>query len=472
MNLRADQPIDLSAPVAVHVVGCGGAGMAPITAVLHHMGHSVTGSDQRSTPALRALEALGIAITCGADYDRIPPDALIVRSTAIPSNHSEIARASSAGRSVHRRSEILAAITAEFPTIAIGGTHGKTTTSSMTAVALRGAGIDVTSIIGGRLIGVDQAVPGAVLGAPGAVLVVEADESDGTFVALEAQIAVVTNIEPDHLDFYGGEAGLVSAFDRFIANEALQGLVVCVDDDGARSAVARTGSDRASRLISYGTAEVSEVRLGFERSGSSIVIDGRIHPLRLRQPGRHNALNATAALAVVHAMGGDVGRAAEALSSFGGVGRRFEVRGVGAGVTVVDDYAHLQGEIRAAICGARDIADGRVLLAFQPHRYSRTESLWPTYSSALATADVVVITDIYPAGEQPREGISADLVYDDLRRTSPDLDVVRVGPASEVPAALAARAASGDVCLLLSAGDLPDVAAEVLAAVESRAGGR
>jgi UDP-N-acetylmuramate--alanine ligase len=471
MNLLPTHSIDLSTPVAVHVVGCGGAGMAPITAVLHHMGHSVTGSDQRSSPTLGALEALGIPITFGADYDRIPHDAVIVRSTAVPSSHPEVAHALHAGRVVHRRSDILAAITAEHRTIAVAGTHGKTTTSSMIVAALLGAGIDVTSIIGGRLIGIEQVVPGAVLGGQGAVLVVEADESDGTFVELAARIAVVTNIEPDHLEFYGGQAGLFSAFDRFIANETLETIVACGDDERVRAALARRRPG-STPPVTYGSGEATDVRLRFERSDSAVIIDGTTHPLRLGQPGLHNALNATAALAVVHAMGGDVVRAAAALGSFGGVGRRFEIRGVVAGVTVVDDYAHLQGEIQAAICAARDIATGRVLVAFQPHRFSRTEALWPTYAAALSAADAVVITDIYTAGEPPRKGISADLVYDDLLASAPDLDVVRVGPPADVPAALAGRAAPGDVCLLLSAGDLPNVSADVLAAVRSRADGR
>lgn len=463
MNRR----IDLSLRPALHIVGCGGTGMAPITAVLAHLGLSVSGSDQKDSPTLRSLEDVGVQVTVGADYAAIAPEALIVRSTAVPDTHPEIAPALAAGRPVYRRADALAGITAAFRTVAIAGTHGKTTTSSMTTAALLGAGLPVTSIVGGKLLGIDQVVPGAVLGDPGGILIVEADESDGTFVELAAEVAVVTNIEPDHLEYYGGEAGLYAAFDSFIANPDLVNVVLCGDDAGVQQALDRLGPDRRAAARIYGESPAAEVQLLFDPPESSVRIGDSLHSVAPRQPGRHNALNLTAAIAVVHAFDGDVVAAVQALDSFTGVGRRFERRGNAGGVEVVDDYAHLQGEILAAITAARQVCKEKVHVVFQPHRYSRTEALWHTYASALAAADSVVITDIYSSGEAPRPGISADLVFDDLRRLAPNLEISRVGSPSEVPREVARLAAPGDLCLLLSAGDLPAVADDVLQALDA-----
>ena len=461
-----NRPIDLSLRPALHIVGCGGTGMAPITAVLAHLGLSVSGSDQKDSPTLRSLEELGVQVTVGADYDAIASEALIVRSTAVPDTHPEIAPALAAGRDIYRRADALAGITAAFRTVAIAGTHGKTTTSSMTTAALIGAGLPVTSIVGGKLLGIDQVVPGAVLGEPGGILVVEADESDGTFVELAAEIAVVTNIEPDHLEYYGGEEGLFFAFDSFIANADLSHVVLCGDDPGVQQALDRL--DAAHRPVAariYGESSGADVQLLFDPPDSSVRVGESMHSVKPRQPGRHNALNLTAAIAVVDAFKGDVAAAVQALDSFEGVGRRFERRGSAGGVEVVDDYAHLQGEILAAITAARQVCDQKVHVVFQPHRFSRTEALWNTYATALATADTVVVTDIYSSGEAPRPGITADLVFDHLRELAPTLPVSRVGSPSEVPAEIARLAAAGDLCLLLSAGDLPAIADDVLEAL-------
>ena len=462
MTLR----IDLATEPAIHVVGCGGTGMAPITAVLAHLGLRVSGSDQRDSQTLQALSDLGVQVTVGADYSAIHAEALIVRSTAVPDDHPEIEAALTDGRFVHRRADALAGITAAFRTVAIAGTHGKTTTSSMTTAALLGAGLPVTSIVGGKLLGIDQAVPGAVLGEPGGILVVEADESDGTFVELAAEVAVVTNIEPDHLEFYGGEAALYAAFDAFIANPKPSSVVLCGDDPGVVAALTRIGEDGSSddRVI-YGEVESADVQLHFTPPQSHVELASGRYLVDPTQPGRHNALNVTAAVAVVDALDGDVAAAVQALTDFAGVGRRFERRGIAGGVEVVDDYAHLHGEILAAIRAARQVCPKRVHVVFQPHRYSRTEALWQTYAAALATADSVVLTDIYASGETPRPGIDSDLIYNDLRRLAPALEIMRVGAPGEVPAAVAQLATDGDLCLLLSAGDLPAVAGDVLAAL-------
>lgn len=457
-TLPTPNPLDLSHPASVHVVGCGGTGMAPITALLNHMGHTVSGSDQNPSESVESLRAMGIPVTVGADFGRIPRNASIVRSTAVPDSHPEISAALRDGRAVHRRAEALAGITAEFRTISVAGTHGKTTTSSMIAAALAGAGVSVSSIIGGRLIGVDQAVPGALLGEPGGTLVVEADESDGTFVELKSSVAVVTNIEPDHLEYYGGEEQLYAAFDDFLSGANLTAVVVCADDPGVSRALRRTGLTGDQRVITYGRSSADTVRLDFSASGSTVIVGGVKYPITPQLPGLHNSMNLSAAVATVVAVDGDLPGAIDGLNRFAGVGRRFEVRGSVNDITVVDDYAHLNGEIAAAIQAARDVASGRVIVAFQPHRFSRTAALWETYAPALATADAVVIADIYSSGEEPRPGVSADLVAGALRDLAPDLTVVRVGPPSDVPTALAEIARPGDYCLLLSAGDLPTIA--------------
>ncbi len=455
-------PLDLSQRTTVHVVGCGGTGMAPITALLQHMGHAVSGSDQNPSETVASLRAMGVPVTIGADFGRIPETAAIVRSTAVPDSHPEVNAAVRAGRAVRRRADALAGITAQFRTISVAGTHGKTTTSSMIAAALVGSGVSVTSVIGGRLIGVEQPVPGALLGEPGGLLVVEADESDGTFVELESSVAVVTNIEADHLEFYGGEEGLYAAFDTYLTAASLTAVVACGEDPGVRGALRRTGLVGDPRVITYGRSTTDTVRLAFSASDSTVCVNGVDYPITPQLPGLHNALNMTAAIAAVVAVGGDVPGAIDGLNSFAGVGRRFEVRGCANDITVVDDYAHLNGEIAAAIRAARDVASGRVIVAFQPHRFSRTAALWETYAPALANADAVVITDIYPSGETPRLGVSADLVAGALRELAPDLTVVQVGPAGEVPAAIADIARPGDYCLLLSAGDLPTIADQTL----------
>ncbi|NNF54815.1 MAG: UDP-N-acetylmuramate--L-alanine ligase [Acidimicrobiales bacterium] len=436
--------------------------MAPITALLHHMGHSVTGSDQNPSDIVESLRAMGVPVTIGADFGRIPETAAIVRSTAVPDTHPEVDAAIRAGRTVRRRADALAGITSEFRTIAVAGTHGKTTTSSMIAAALLGSGISVSSVIGGRLLGVEQPVPGAVLGQLGGVLVAEADESDGTFVELKSSIAVVTNIEADHLEYYGGEEGLYAAFDTFLTADHLTAVVACGDDPGVMRALRRTGRISDPRVFVYGRSTANTVRLTFSVTDSTVTVDGTDYRLVPQLPGLHNALNMTAAIAAVVAVEGDVPGAIDGLNSFAGVGRRFEVRGCANDITVVDDYAHLNGEIIAAISAARDVASGRVIVAFQPHRFSRTAALWETYAPALAKADAVVITDIYPSGEAPRPGVSADLVAGALRELAPDLTMVRVGPAIEVPKAIAEIARPGDYCLLLSAGDLPAIADQTL----------
>lgn len=450
----AETATSLAGPRRIHVVGAGGSGMSGIITVLAAMGHSVTGSDLRPSPVLDRLAASGIGVGTGHDPQRVATADLVAASTAVPGDDPELAEARRLGIPVLRRAEILAAICRERRVIGVAGTHGKTTTSSMLAVLLDAAGWDPSYIIGGDIAGVG---PGARWGR-GEWMVVEADESDGTFLELGAEAVVVTSVEADHLEHFGDLAALTAAFDRFVA-EAPGPKVISADDAGAAGVAARAVAAGVGAVERFGVDASADWQLVGAEAGRSAITFSALHggirtgPVRLGVPGMHNARNAIAALAVAVGVGVDAGVAAVALEHFAGVGRRFEWRGERAGVTYVDDYGHLPGEVRAAIAAARDGGWGRVVAVFQPHRYSRTAALWATFADAFDDADVVVVTDIYSSGEAPRPGVTGALVADAVRRAHPG-PVYYVARLDDLPAALEELLAPGDVCLTLGAGDL------------------
>jgi UDP-N-acetylmuramate--alanine ligase len=358
---------------------------------------------------------------------------------------------------VLRRAEMLAAIAGTRRTIAVAGTHGKTTTSSMLALTLVQAGLRPSFIIGGEV----NEIGGGAAWDTGEWFVIEADESDGTFLELPAEIAVVTSVEPDHLEHYGDLNGLVDAFARFL--DQASGLrVVCADDPVA----ARLG--RSAGAISYGEHEDADYRvvdLLAGREGSSFTLvhaGGELGAIRLPVPGRYNALNAAAALVTALGVGAPFAAAAQALARYGGVARRFEFRGERAGVTFVDDYAHLPGEVRAALGAAREGGWSRVVCVFQPHRYSRTASLWRDFGSAFDAADLLVVTDVYPAGEAARPGVSGRLVVQAVLDHDPGRRVAWLPHRHDVVRYLRARLRPGDLCLTLGAGDLTSVPDDLL----------
>ena len=461
-----DRHWDLSVPRAVHVVGVGGAGMSAIASVLASMGHTVSGSDLSSSRAVQRLRAQGIRVEIGHHRDHLGAAEIVAVSTAIRPDNPEVEAAVAAGVPVLRRSEVMAALTAVKPTVSVAGTHGKTTTSSMLAVILIDAGLDPSFIIGGD---VHQIGSGAVW-SDGDWFVVEADESDGTFLALDTEVAVVTNVEPDHLAHYGSEDDLVDAFGTFLS-EAGSDIVAFADDPLLADLLARRAPSAA--VVTYGEGPTADVRMvdlvaGRDATRFTVEEHGRVlGAVDLPVPGRHNALNALGALVTARRLGAGFDQAADALSRFGGVARRFERRGEVDGVTMIDDYAHLPSEIEAALAAARDGDWGRIVCVFQPHRYSRIGALWRDYGPAFAAADLVAVTGIYSAGEDPVPGVSAQLIVDAIEADDPDRPVVLHPERAGLVAWLVDHLRPGDLFLTLGAGDLttlPDVVIEALGA--------
>ena len=458
-----EQALDLARVRHVHVVGIGGAGMSAIAIVLARMGLTVSGSDLKESRALERLRAAGIEAVVGHRAEHVADDVdAVVVSTAIPPTNAEVVAARAREIPVHRRADALRAIVATRRGIAVAGSHGKTTTSSMLALVLRAAGWRPTFIIGGDVneVGTNAAYD------DGDWMVVEADESDGTFLELRAEAAIVTNIEPDHLDHYGSFEGLVRAFDDFVA--AIPGpRVASADDPLAAALAARAG------LTTFGFTETADYRIvewSGGRDGSRLVVTQRgaaLGAFTLPVPGRHNALNAVAAVALATEIGVSFADTARALAGFGGVARRFEFRGERDGVTLVDDYAHLPSEVRAMVGAARDGGWNRVVAVFQPHRYTRTARLWQDFADAFVDADVVVLTDVYAAGETPQPGVSGRLVLRAVLDAHPDTNAVYLPRRHDLVAHTLRFARPGDIVLTLGAGDLTTVPDEWLTGANS-----
>ncbi len=450
---------DLSGSRRVHVIGAGGSGMSAIATVLAAMGHRVTGSDAADSTALRRLACLGVEVRVGHAPDMVDQADVVVRSTAVPDRDPEVLRAAQSSKRVWRRAEALAAICALGRTAAVSGTHGKTTTSAMLSVTMEQLGWHPSMIIGGEISGMGS---GARWDPAGAWLVVEADESDGTFLELGAEVVVVTSVEADHLEFYGGMAALEAAFERFV-REAPGPAVVCADDPGAARLAGIPGRSGPT-AITYGTGtgasvRITDVVLGRDEADFRVTwSDGGTGPVHLRVPGLHNVRNATAVVAATTAMGADRPAALEAVGEYRGVGRRFERRGETAGVDFVDGYDHLPTEVAAAIATARSGGWNRVVVVFQPHRYSRTEALWQDFGRAFSGADVVVITGIYAAGEAPRPGITGELVYRAVREAQPEAEVHFCPDLRSAAEVVPGLLRPGDLCLTLGAGDITTLA--------------
>ncbi len=462
MPAEAPSRPDLARSRRVHVIGAGGSGMSAIASVLAAMGHRVSGSDAVDSAALAALAGQGVVVAVGSAPDLVGEAEVVVRSTAVPDDDPDVLTARAAGRTVWRRADVLGALCRLGRTIAVSGTHGKTTTSSMLAVTLQELGWHPSMIIGGQIAGVG---PGARWDRAGEWFVVEADESDGTFVELGAEAVVVTSVEPDHLEFYGGLAGLEAAFERFVG-DAAGPVVVCADDPGARRlAGMRAGGDVVTYGLSAGAdVVVSEVQLARYRARFELRAapnaGGFEGPVELAVPGLHNVRNATAALTMAVALGADWADAARAVGRYRGVARRFERRGEQAGVTFVDGYDHLPTEVAAAVATARSGGWSRVVVVFQPHRYSRTAALWRDFADAFVDADVVVITGIYAAGEEARPGITGRLIHDAVVAAHPDAEVHYAEDLGAAVDLVVPMLRAGDVCLTLGAGSittLPDL---------------
>jgi UDP-N-acetylmuramate--alanine ligase len=458
-----EQTVPADALGTVHFVGIGGAGMSGIARILLARGIPVSGSDAKDSRVVTALRALGATVHLGHDAAHVGDADTVVVSSAIRETNPELVEARRRGLRVLPRAAALASVMAGRRAVAVAGTHGKTTTTSLLTVALQHCGADPSFAIGGHL---NESGANAHNGS-GDVFVAEADESDGSFLLYEPDVAVVTNVEADHLDHYGTAAAVEEAFRSFAARLRPGGvLVACADDAGSR-ALADAVRDRGTVVRTYGESADADVRieaLAVRGSGSRFrVVDRgrRLGQLELRIPGRHNALNATAALTAGIALGRPAGELREGLSGFTGTRRRSELKGTAGGVRVYDDYAHHPTEITAVLRAFRGVAEGgRLVVAFQPHRYSRTAAFREAFAAALALADEVVVMEVYGAGEEPIPGATGASVAAAV--PLPPEHVVFEPSWSAVAAELARRARPGDVVLTLGAGDVTMIGPEVL----------
>lgn len=451
---------DLSTPRRIHVVGIGGSGMSAIATVLAEMGHKVTGSDASVGPLLSRLDHQGIEVHVGHVPEVACAADMLAVSSAIPADDPEVIEASRRGIVVWPRWAVLAAICQQRRTAAVSGTNGKTSTSSMLAVILKEAGWQPSMIIGGDITGIG---PGSAWEPSSEWIVVEADESDGTFVRLAAEAVAVTSIASDHVDHYGTRERLDDAFVTFLT-DATGPAVVCLDDPGA----AHVAAGVTRQLIRYGCAALADVRIEqveLHETGArfSITERGATHgPVNLQVPGEHNVLNATAAMTLAVAIGVPWKQAIDGIAAYRGVARRFETKGKAGGVSFIDDYAHNPEKVAAALATARCGTSTRVVAVFQPHRYSRTEALWRDFGPSLSGADVLIVTDVYAAGEPPRPGVSGSLVADAVKASRPGAVVYYVESLDEAEAILRKELRPGDLCLTLGAGDVTGLAARFL----------
>ncbi|WP_236123559.1 UDP-N-acetylmuramate--L-alanine ligase [Cellulomonas palmilytica] len=444
--------------------------MSAVALLLAARGLSVSGSDAADGPALPGLRAAGVDVHVGHDAALVAGVDTLVVSSAVRETNPELAAARAAGLRVLHRSQALASLMADRDGVAVAGAHGKTTTSAMIATGLLAVGADPSFAIGGTVLTDDGPVGGGRDGA-GPAFVAEADESDGSFLAYAPLVSVVTNVEPDHLDHYGTREAFEDAFVAFTARLRPGGLLVaCGDDDGARRLVARVADDLAARgvdVVTYGRSDDADVRVGEVVAGETerwtfdlTPRDAAPTSVTLAAPGAHNALNAAAAWAVLVRLGVAGEDAARALGAFRGTGRRFEDRGTADGVRVVDDYAHHPTEVAALLRAARTVAGpGRVLVLFQPHLFSRTRTFATEFGAALDLADVVVVTDVYAAREDPDPSVTGALVVD---RVPAPGKATFVADRHEAARAIADAARPGDLLLTVGAGDVTALGPEIL----------
>ncbi|MCL4423463.1 MAG: UDP-N-acetylmuramate--L-alanine ligase [Actinobacteria bacterium] len=447
----------IETPRAIHVVGAGGAGMSSLATALIGIGHRVSGSDLRASANLKRLEEAGATVYVGHRPENVVGVDLVTASSAIPQSNPELEESIKLGIPVWSRARTLAAVCSTRRTVAVAGTHGKTTTSSMLAVVLVEAGFQPSYLIGGEL---NDTGAGAVWG-EGEWLVAEADESDGTFLALDKEVAVVTNVEPDHLDHYGSFDQLEEAFAQFVGTAGSK-AIASADDTVASKLARKYGA------LTFGLTPAADYRLEDLQADSSstrFVLSLRGEPLgtlTLPLPGVHNARNAAAAAVAAMEIGAPFQAVRSALGRFTGVARRFEYRGEAGGVRFVDDYAHLPGEVRAALAAAKLFGPQRLVCVFQPHRYSRTAMLAQSFGDAFDDADLLVVTDVYSAGEQPRLGITGKLIVDAVAQTKPGKQVVYLPFRDSLLSYLLGNLKSGDLCITLGAGDLTTLADQLI----------
>jgi UDP-N-acetylmuramate--alanine ligase len=448
--------LESSDPRPVHFVGIAGAGMSALAELFLRRGVAITGCDANPAGA-DDLRRLGVFVEAH-DPAHVDQARALVVTSAMPKDHPELARARERGIPVIRRAEALGEVTVGRELVAVAGTHGKTTTTVMTATALAAAGRDPTALVGGRV----GTWEGNLLAGSDRLYVVEADEYDRSFLALTPTVAVVTNVEADHLDIYTDLADIKRAFAQFM--RGARSIVLCADDAGANS----LATPSSAEVIRYGAtsrdARLVATSIETSAAGSSFDVlydDDRLGRVELAVPGRHNVLNALAAIGGGLALGADFAAMARGLATFTGAERRFQRLGEARGVTVVDDYAHHPTEIAATLAAARAAFDGRRLVAaFQPHLYSRTRDFAKEFGESLAAADAVYLTEIYPAREQPIQGVTATLVADAIAAAGGRL--AWRGERAGLADALASGVRQGDVVLTIGAGDVTKTGPELL----------
>ena len=451
----------------VHFVGIGGAGMSAIAAVLLARGVEVSGSDLKESRYTARLRQLGARIFIGHRPENVEGAGVLVVSSAIPERNRELLRAKELGLEILPRAAMLARIMEQGKGIAVAGTHGKTTTTSMVAMILSQAGWDPTFVVGGEL----NDVGSNARAGEGEYVVAEADESDGSFLLLKPHAVVVTNVEQDHMDFFGSPERLREYFARFVSLVPPEGLVVlCGDDPGSLSL--REASK--ARTVTFGEGEENDYRfrdLRLEPGGSSFQVHGgaeRLGEIRLAVPGRHNVYNALAALALTHSLGVDFASVSAALERFRGVMRRYQGVAEIGGVKIVDDYAHHPSEIVSTLQAAALEKRERIVCLFQPHRYTRTAALWRDFGDAFDLADLVILTDVYAAGEDPVPGVDGKLILNAVLERHPRKQVIYVPKRSMLGEAAARFVRPGDLVLTMGAGDISLCAGEIAALLKER----
>nr|WP_277998468.1 UDP-N-acetylmuramate--L-alanine ligase [Sphingomonas liriopis] len=456
----------------IHFVGIGGIGMSGIAEVMKNLGYTVQGSDVAEGYVVQGLRDKGIAVTIGHAAANVAEAAVVVTSTAITRSNPEVEAALERRIPVVRRAEMLAELMRLKSTVAVAGTHGKTTTTSMVAALLDAGGIDPTVINGGII---NSYGSNARLGASD-WMVVEADESDGSFLRLDGTIAVVTNIDPEHLDHYGSFDAVKDAFVEFVENVPFYGAaLLCLDHPEVQNVLPRV---RDRRVVTYGFSAQADIRgvdvtpvpggnrfacVVRERDGSARTIEG----IELPMPGRHNVQNALAAIGVALELGIPDATIQQGFSAFGGVKRRFTKVGEVADATIIDDYGHHPVEIRAVLAAAREGARGRVIAVVQPHRYSRLGNLMEDFQTAFNDADRVLVTPVYAAGEAPVEGVDAQALVDGLKRRG-HRSAATVTDADALADELAATIQPDDMIVCLGAGDITKWAAGLATAIGER----
>ncbi|HWS80805.1 MAG TPA: UDP-N-acetylmuramate--L-alanine ligase [Rubrobacter sp.] len=448
----------------IHMIGIGGAGMSGIAEVLARRGHSVTGSDLKESPYTRRLREAGVTVYIGHAPDQVGDADRVVISTAIPTTNPELLQARRRSIPVIPRAAALAWILQGGRSVAVAGTHGKTTTTSMTAHVLEALGESPTALIGGELndIGSNVAFGRSDL------VVAEADESDRSFLYLRPQAAVVTNIEFDHPDFYSSLDDVVETFEQFVHSLPEDGhLVVCADDP----CCSLVAAGAPCSVTTYGIGS-GDLRADLASPSSYVLFeDGhRRGEVELGVYGRHNVLNSLAAAAVARWLGHGAFEAASTLRNFGGVRRRFQLKGEQADIRVVDDYAHHPTELSATLAAARSTmpGDGRVIAVFQPHRYSRTRALYREFGASFSSADAVLVTEVYGAGEMPQPGVNGKLIVDAICETRGHPEVYYIPQQDAIPAVLQSVSRRGDLVLTLGAGDISKAGEDLLGMLEER----